>query len=109
MKKYTMDICYLNILFKCIITSLLSIVLFCILKKRIKIDSIKKFIIVIIGVFLLEFIVFVKFNTGDNIEVSGTMFWLLYPYYLILYNSKKVILSDFKLKKSEKQMIMESN
>lgn len=103
MKKYTMDICYLNILVKCILSSILTITLFSILRKKIKIDNIKKLITLISLVFILEFIVFVKFNTGSSVEVSGTMFWLLYPYYLILNNGKSVI-SNYCIMKNNKKL-----
>lgn len=97
MKKYSFDIANIEIMMKSISYSLLSIVLFFILRKRIKLKKFKSLMNLIFFIFICAFIVELVVNS-KNIYLDGVIIWLIYPFYLTIdyFNNTKIISSKLK-------------
>ena len=82
MKKYSLDIYYIEIMAKSIFFSILTIILFFINKAIIKINTEKKLIISLAILFICSFLAILRISSRYLLECNTTMIWLLYPYFI---------------------------
>lgn len=83
MKKYNMDIYYINYMIKSILFSLLSIVIFFICKKIIKIENKKECFVLIPLILIMEFVSVLILGIKYNLIINYSLMYLLLPLYLL--------------------------
>ena len=82
MKKYSIDIYYIELMLKSVFFSVLTIILFFINKAVIKIKTVKKLLVSVIVLFICSFITVLRINSRYLLDCSTAMLWLLYPYFI---------------------------
>lgn len=90
MKKYNMDTYYIGYMIKSVVFSLLSIALFVICKKAIKIDNKKLYAIGIPVILVIEFVVVLVLGIKKNLIVNYSLMYFLLPLYLLGARSRKI-------------------
>lgn len=90
MKTYNIEVLPLVRSVKSIACGIISIIAFCIVKNRIKIDNLKKLLFVIILITIMEFFAIIIIN--KNYELNSSRIIYLFPYYFAMnyYLDKKI-------------------
>lgn len=95
MKKYSIDIYLISYLTKIAIYTAITISLFFINMKNIKVQSSKELFIYIFLVFIITFIAIYMLKENTFINTSSSIIWLICPYYLLYrYVHLKIYLFD---------------
>lgn len=88
MKKYNIDIYYIELAVKSIFYSIISLITFIIFIRRMNIETIREVVRVIILIIIIEAIVIYRVNVSNNMLLGGTIIWALYPYFILINNYK---------------------
>lgn len=100
MKKYGVDIYSIENLLMATLYSILTIVLFVINLKVIKINNIKELIVANLILVLSSFVVILLIWKNHSFDVNIAMIWAIYPLYLC---------ADYFIKKHEKYLVYNEN
>ena len=83
MKKYMIDIYVISYLSKIALCTIITITLFFVNKRNIKIDSMKELFIAILALFIITFMAICILKESIFINNSSAVIWLICPYYLV--------------------------
>lgn len=83
MKKYMIDIYVISYLSKIALCTIITITLFFVNKRNIKIDSMKELFIAILALFIITFMAICILKESIFINNSSAVIWLICPYYLL--------------------------
>lgn len=83
MKKYNMDIVLIQSMFKSIVCSIISIILFFNVRKRFKINNYDNLFIFLFAIIIFEFIAVLIVRMKFGLQISELRAWLLIPYYYL--------------------------
>lgn len=83
LKKYSMDIYLISYLGKIALYTIITVILFFINMRNIKVASMKELFIAIFSLFIITFMAICLLKENIHLNISPKVSWLIWPYYLL--------------------------